>query len=171
VLLATLIFSASAQDTGKGKTTVKGGTEPAAPVVSRASANPRDAAAYRKGVAAIKGRDYATALKVLRPLAEKGHVLSQFILAQMYKLGKGVPQDFAKSAKWYLKAAEQNLAEAQYTLVNYYGMGAGVPRDSAQSVKWYKRAAANGHAFVQYSVGSKYLQGRDRPKDYAMALK
>jgi uncharacterized protein len=64
------------------------------------------AAAYRKG-------DYATALALIRPLAEESNVAAQFNLGVMYQLSHGVPQDNEAAVSWYRKAAEQGLAEAQ----------------------------------------------------------
>ncbi len=58
------------------------------------------ATAYYKG-------DYATALRVLRPLAEQGEAQAQNNLGAMYAKGQGVPQDYAAAIVWYRKAAEQ----------------------------------------------------------------
>ncbi len=45
-------------------------------------------AAYDRG-------DYATALRLLRPLAELGNAAAQHYLGKMYADGMGVPQDDA----------------------------------------------------------------------------
>ena len=58
------------------------------------------AAAYDKG-------DYATALRLWRPLAEQGDVRAQTNLGLMFYTGQGVPQDRAVAVTWYRKAAEQ----------------------------------------------------------------
>lgn len=46
-----------------------------------------------KGWEAFKSRDYATALKVWRPLAEQGNADAQYALGELYYYGKGVTQD------------------------------------------------------------------------------
>lgn len=45
--------------------------------------------------------DYATALRLSRPLAEQGDATAQYNLGHMYHLGEGVPQDYTEAAKWY----------------------------------------------------------------------
>ena len=41
------------------------------------------------GIAAYRGGDYATALRILRPLAEQGNAAAQFNLGSMYaRMGK-----------------------------------------------------------------------------------
>ena len=66
-------------------------------------------AAYQRG-------DYATALRLWRPLGEQGNALAQFNLGIMYRRGQGVPQDYAEAVKWNRLAAEQGDAEAQHNL-------------------------------------------------------
>ena len=58
-------------------------------------------AAYERG-------DYATAVRLLKQLADQGHASAQLYLGRMYEFGWGVPQDAAEAAKWYRKAADQN---------------------------------------------------------------
>ena len=48
--------------------------------------------------AAFERRDFATALRLLRPLADQGNAVAQFILGVMYDNGKGVPQNDARIA-------------------------------------------------------------------------
>jgi TPR repeat protein len=51
-------------------------------------------AVYNKG-------DYATALRLIRPLADKGNADAQYNLGVLYEKGQGVPQDYAEAMKWY----------------------------------------------------------------------
>ena len=64
----------------------------AAPVAAR----PLDDAltAHQKG-------DFATALRLFRPLAEQGDGRAQYNLGVMYDKGRGAPQDYAEAMKWY----------------------------------------------------------------------
>ena len=43
-------------------------------------------------------KDYETAVKECRPLAERGNTAAQFNLTLMYDNGKGVAQDYASEA-------------------------------------------------------------------------
>jgi uncharacterized protein len=62
---------------------------------------------YEDGIAAYEKGDYATALSLMRPLAEQGNADAQHSLGVMYNDGQGVPQDYAAAVSWYRKAAER----------------------------------------------------------------
>jgi TPR repeat protein len=72
--------------------------------------------AYRKD-------DYATALRLLRPLADQGHPIAQSLLGIMYLNGAGVAQDYAEAMKWYGLSANQGYAPAQTGLGLMYFNG------------------------------------------------
>ena len=79
-------------------------------------AGPVLAGSLADGEAAWNRGDYATALQVLRPLAEQGVAPAQAILGVMYDNGQGVPRDDATAVAWFRKAADQGLAHAEYDL-------------------------------------------------------
>ncbi len=54
---------------------------------------------FEDGVAAYKRGDYATALRLWRPLAEQGDADAQFNLGLMYANGEGVPQDYRRGGE------------------------------------------------------------------------
>ena len=80
-------------------------------VVNAANAGP-----YEEAIAANARGDYASAMRLLRPLAEQGHADAQSSLGDMYALGWGIPQDYPEAVKWYGKAADQGNASAHTTL-------------------------------------------------------
>ena len=94
--------------------------------------NPAFSADAQKGYDAIKRGDYATALRILKPLAEQGDALAQTVLGAMYAEGEGVPQNYKTAVKWYTLAAEQGFASAQYNLGVMYQFGTGVPQKQGQ---------------------------------------
>ena len=110
------------------------------------------------------------ALADLRARAEAGDAEAQFILADMYGTGLGVPQDAAAAVAWYRRAAEQGHARAQYNLGVMHAEGLGVPQDAAAAVAWYRRAAELGDARAQYNLGGLYAEGRGVPPDAAGAV-
>jgi TPR repeat protein len=57
--------------------------------------------------AAIKRRDYATALRLIRPLAEQGDANAQYNLGVFYDNGLGVPQDKVRAYMWFNLSAAQ----------------------------------------------------------------
>ena len=97
---------------------------------------------YEKGVRAFGQRDYATALREWRPLAEQGDTAAQFALGLMYENGRGVPQDYAEALSWYGLAAEQGNAVAQAGLASMYYKGQAVSQDYVQAHKWFNLAAS-----------------------------
>jgi uncharacterized protein len=60
--------------------------------------------------AAAERGDYATEMRLIRPLAEQGDALAQGALGSMYLYGQGVPQDYAQAISWLRKAADKGTA-------------------------------------------------------------
>ena len=98
---------------------------------------------FADGYAAYQRGNYATALRVFRPLANEGYAGAQTNLGLMYANGQGVPQDAAEAVRWYRKAADQGQANAQGNLGWMYANGEGVPKDAAEAVRWYRLALQN----------------------------
>ena len=86
--------------------------------------------------------DDATAVQLLRPLAEEGNAFAQFALGFIYDTAKGISQDDVEAAKWYRKAADQGVAGAQYNLGAMYADGHGVSLDYVEAYKWLSVAAS-----------------------------
>ncbi len=66
-----------------------------------AFAVPVSAGPYEEGATAAKRGDFATALRLWRPLAEQGDANAQNSLGFIYSKGEGVPQDYAEAVKWW----------------------------------------------------------------------
>jgi uncharacterized protein len=130
---------------------------------------PLAAGPLEDGLAAYEREDYATAIQVLRPLADRGNADAQARLGWMYHYGEGVPQDDAAAASWYRKAANQGDADAQSTLGFLYEYGKGVPQDDAAAASWYRKAANQGSARAQIDLGYMYDHGQGVPQDYVAA--
>jgi uncharacterized protein len=124
---------------------------------------------FQKGMDAFDSGDYATALRVWRPLAKQGNHIFQGMMGSMYKKGKGVPQDYKTAVKWYKLAAEQGHALSQSHLGEMYKDGKGVPQDYKTAVKWYRLAAEQGHALSQAALGAMYVMGRGVIQDHVYA--
>ena len=54
-----------------------------------------------EGLAAHERGDYATALRLFRPLGEQGNASAQYNLGVMYALGQGVPRDNVQAYMWF----------------------------------------------------------------------
>jgi len=85
----------------------------AAPILALGFAGLVAAGPYEDGLLAYGLGDYATALRILRPLADQGNADAQISLAVIYAEGQGVPKDLAR---WYQRAADQGHVVAQSDL-------------------------------------------------------
>jgi TPR repeat protein len=119
--------------------------------------------------AALVAKDYQTALRLLRPLAEQGDAKAQVALGEMYAFGEGVPESDEQAAIWFRKAADQGDASAQDHLGDMYLKGIGVPPDYAQAVIWYRKSAVQGDTFGQLDLSVMYEQGIGVPQDFVQA--
>jgi TPR repeat protein len=139
-----------------------------ATAVEPARAGPGDDA-----LAAYSGRDYATALRLWRPLADQGDASAEFWVGACYDLGHGVAADPAVAVQWYRKAAEQGHANAQHNLGNLYEVAQGVSPDYAltAAATWYRRAAEQGYRPAQANLGALYYSGRGVRRDLVQAYK
>jgi TPR repeat protein len=123
--------------------------------------------------AAIAKGDYATALKLLRPVAEQGTPEAQLVLAIMHGNGMGVPRSGTEAVKWSRKAAEQGHANAQHYLGLIYKTGGhgDVPKDYVEAMVWFRKAADQGHTGALFDIGTMYDSGHGVTRDHARAWK
>ncbi len=127
-------------------------------------------AGFDQATAAFDKGDYATALKELRPLAEKGDARSQYAMGVMAENGFGMPKDLKQAAAWYRKAAEQGNTDAQYNLGAMYEHGIGMPVNYVDAARWYRPAAENGDIDALSNLGVLYEKGVGVKQDRVLAL-
>ena len=72
---------------------------------------PASADDYQKGLDAWYKKDYATALREWKPLAEQGVAFAQYNLGVMYANGQGVIQDYVRAHMWFNIAASSGKSE------------------------------------------------------------
>lgn len=104
--------------------------------------------------------DYATAMALLKPLADEGQAKAQYNVGLMYNLGQGVPQNYPEALKWFNRSAEKGDAQAMYGLATMFGRGEGVPQNYVQAHMWYNLAASRFPA-DQQARREKATKGRD----------
>jgi len=119
-------------------------------------------AGVTEGIAAMVKRDYVTALRELRPAAERGDAEAQYRLGRMYEFGQGVPVDKAQAMTWFRKSVAQGNASAQLELGVIYATGDGVAQDDVQAVA----SIGNVHPveYGQLGRGQPALQGGPLPR-------
>ena len=82
--------------------------------------------------------------KNLEDLAKQGNLAAQIELANSYRKGIHVTQDYKTAVKWYTLAAEQGNALAQYNLGRLHYFGTGVPESLVYAYIWAKQSSSNG---------------------------
>src|SRR3989442_662393 len=93
------------------------------------------AADYAEGLRAFQRNDFATALRIWRPLAERGDDSAQHGLGMAYQHGMGVAADSSLAVKWFQLAANSGNEGAQYSLGFMYSQGRGVARNYPLALK------------------------------------
>ena len=126
---------------------------------------------YEAGEAALLSGDYATAWRILVPMAESGDARAQNDVGVMFGRGLGVPQSYSEAAVWIRRAAEQGNPYAQTTLGYMYYRARGVERDYQAAALWSRRAAEQGVAGAQTNLGMLYDKGQGVEQDYAEAAR
>jgi TPR repeat protein len=116
-----------------------------ATILVLSTAAPAAAGSFEDGLNAASRGDYATAIRLWRPLADQGDSIAQTLLGDIYEgVAGAVPQDYAAAASWYRKAADQGNPIGQHSLGNMYVNGHGVPQDYVLGHMWFNLAAATG---------------------------
>jgi hypothetical protein len=115
-----------------------------ATIMALLSFAPVTAGPLEDAVAAYVRGDNETAVRLLRPLAEKGDARAQYHLGTLYFTGTGVPQDYAEALKWFRLSADQGNPDGQGALGSMYYMGRGVPQDYVLAHMWFNLSAARG---------------------------
>jgi hypothetical protein len=98
---------------------------------------------YKDANAAVNRDDFATALRIIRPLADQGIARAEGFLGLMFSEGYGVPRDYAEAMKWYRRAADHGDAGAQFFIGMMYRDGKGVPKDYIQAYLWLNLASSS----------------------------
>lgn len=96
---------------------------------------------YDDANAAANRGDYSAALRIIRPLADRGNAKAQGFLGLMYAEGWGVPQDYGEATKWYRRGANEGDYYSEVSLGLMYRDGRGVPQDYIHAYLWLNLAA------------------------------
>lgn len=115
--------------------------------------------------------DYAKALKLYTPLAEKDDAEAQFNLGVMNQLGQGTDKNDKAAAKWFEKSAAAGNPEAMVKLGELYNEGSGVTKNSKTAAEWYAKAADAGSPAAMNNLAYLYYLGEGVPQDFNIARK
>ena len=102
----------------------------------------------------FRTNDYAQALSLFRPLAEKGDARAQYRVGYILSYGNGVKRDDSAALGWMMKAANQGNAMAAYGVGFAYFRGIGTAQDFGQALHCRRiivRAARDARQTLSYS--------------------
>lgn len=125
------------------------------------SAPPIFAQSVKAGIEAWQKADYAAAVNIWRPLAEKGDMDAAFNLGQAYRLGRGVPINLAAAQTWLERAARKGHIDAQTTL----GLMLFQNGNQVSGLRWLGQAAERGDARAMLVYGTALFNGDSLPRD------
>ncbi|MEO7750149.1 MAG: tetratricopeptide repeat protein, partial [Sphingomicrobium sp.] len=132
-----------------------------------ASASAVSGQSVNAGIEAWQRGNYASAVAIWRPLAERGDADAQFNIGQAYRLGRGVPINLSQAKSWLEKSAAQGHVDAETTL----GLLLFQNGDQAAAVKWLKAAAQSSEPRAMLVYGTALFNGdsvtQDPVKGYA----
>lgn len=125
----------------------------------------------RSGIAAWRAGNYEEAIRLWRPLADRGDADAQYNIAQAYFLGRGVPRNMNLAEQWYERSARQGNQEAEGAL----GLILFQNGRRREALPWIERAAGRGDPRAQYVLGTALFNGdlvaRDGARAYALMTK
>ncbi|HEX8840294.1 MAG TPA: tetratricopeptide repeat protein, partial [Sphingomicrobium sp.] len=128
---------------------------------------PLPAQSVKAGIDAWQKADYAAAVAIWRPLADRGDADAEFNLGQAYRLGRGVPLNLAMAKNWFTKAAGSGHLDGQTTL----GLLLFQNGDQPEGLKWLRRAADQDEPRALLVYGTALYNGdgvnQDRLLGYA----
>ena len=99
---------------------------------------------------------------LLKKLADRGHMDSQYLIGDCYANGFGVPRgkpDFSQAFIYFSLAGKRGHADAAYRAGTCYEKGWGCRRDASKAVQFYRRGASLNHSGAQYRLGTAELNG------------
>jgi TPR repeat protein len=118
------------------------------------------------------------ATSLLKRNADRGHMPSQYFLADCYANGIGTHknrQDFDRAFPLFILAAKHGHPDAAYRAGTCCENGWGCRRESAKAIQFYRKAAASSHPGALYRLGLAELNGElgmsRRPKEGVKWLK
>jgi TPR repeat protein len=96
-----------------------------------------DFAANKRAIEAVSRHDYAAALRIVQPLAERGDMAAQYVLAAMYDRGFGFPENHPMALQWFRRSADAGYSQSMRNLGTMYRNGEAGRVDYVEAYRWY----------------------------------
>ncbi len=125
--------------------------------------------AFARATALMERKDFATAIPLLRQLAEENNGDAQAFLAGLYLVGIGLQQDVQLARQWFERAVRNGNATAAYNLGMMRERGEDGPADLTAAALWYEKGAQGDFPLAMLKLGEAYRSGRGVDPDPAKA--
>jgi hypothetical protein len=116
-----------------------------------------------------------TYFKRMLPLANRGDVRAQTIVAEAYLYGRGTETNGPVAVAWYRKAAETGDASAQASLAYCLLNGRGCDKNYDEAVFWYTKAVEQDDLNALNGLSVCYFRGwgvvKDAKKGFCLAMR
>lgn len=127
--------------------------------------------ALRDGTTAFASNDYATAMRLLAPLAQTGNPPAECMVTVMHDERNGGALYDAEAMRANCIAAADGDAVAQLDLAGHYRTGMILQRDAVKAAQLYRLAAEQGLPIAQKVLGDLYAEGTGVARDFAAACR
>jgi TPR repeat protein len=101
----------------------------------------------------------SNSIQALLKLAEQNDADAQYELAEAYRTGSDVAENYTEALRWYRAAAELGLADAQNNLGAMYLAGMGTEKNPIDAAYWYQKAAEQKQVHAQFNLAMLYMHG------------
>ncbi|KAI8888312.1 HCP-like protein [Backusella circina FSU 941] len=119
----------------------------------------------------IQNRDQETGIKWIKKAAFAKNKNAQSMMADLYKKGDSIEQDYRKAVIWYKTLAKKKVPNAQCNVGIMYDEGFGVRQDPLEASKWFTWSENNGNSDGQYYLSMLRFDGRGLRQDEEEAVK
>jgi len=107
----------------------------------------------------------AKARDALLGLAKEGNLVAQFMTANAYHHGEGLPKDDVAAFRWWRKSYDAGYNESLPSLLMCYAYGVGVKADPSEVFALCKLSASRGDVLGQYNLAVCFDRGEGVPED------
>ena len=117
---------------------------------------------------AVSRGEYSEAVSMLEQSAEAGDSRSNIHLANLYRLGLGVPIDYRKAVSLYSQSAHQGEPSSMVNLALMYRQGLGIEKDAEVAYGWLNLARQYhepaGQLYMSEMLANHELSGHRVPE-------
>ena len=124
-----------------------------------------------EAIKALIARDYATADKEMRPIAESGDLRAQVLLGRVYRDARNPQRNPTEALAWFRRAADAGSAEARYWIGVMQAVGEGTEKDMVQAIESWRQSADQGHGPALGALAVAYATGTGIDKDMTEAVR